>query len=307
MWNGTLRKKIHERTLKLEEEIVLSIKKTESLQVSEEKYKDLVAQLPETVWELDEKGTYTFINLHGLHSFGYTTEGLNKGLSIFQTMAPEDCERARENLEKRVRGEQFGSNEYIMVRKDGTRFPALIRMVEAKAPFTSGHQKRVADLARTIAREMGFSHKQIEGIRVAGSLHDLGMIGVPGEILSSPRTLTDYEFVLIKTHPVVGYDILKDVEFPWPVADIIVQHHEHKDGSGYPYGVQGEAILPEARILAVADVVEAVASHRPYRPAMSIDAALEIINSGRGNLYDPPVVDTCVRLFREKGYQLKES
>jgi hypothetical protein len=119
--------------------------------------------------------------------------------------------------------------------------------------------------------------------------------------------ISGYEFALVKTHPVVGYDILKDVEFPWSVADIIVQHHERMDGSGYPYGVQGEAILPEARILAVADIVEAVASHRPYRPARSIDAALEIINSGRGNLYDPAVVDTCVRLFRGKGYHLKES
>jgi PAS domain S-box-containing protein len=188
----------------------------------------------------------------------------------------------------------------------GNTIQVISSMIKAKAPFTADHQTRVADLARSIAKEMGLSSDQIESIRVAGSLHDLGMIGIPGEILSTPRRLTDYEFELVKTHPAVAHDILKDVDFPWPIADIIVQHHERLDGSGYPHGIQGETILLDARILAVADVVESIASHRPYRPAMGIDQALEIIVAGRGTLFDPVVVDTCVRLFRDEGYHLKE-
>jgi len=188
----------------------------------------------------------------------------------------------------------------------GNTIQVISSMIKAKAPFTADHQIRVADLARTIAKTMGLTPDRIEGIRVAGSLHDLGMIGIPGEILSSPRRLTDYEFELVKTHPTVAYDILKDVDFPWPIAHIIVQHHERIDGSGYPGGIQGEAMFLEARILAVADVVESIASHRPYRPAAGIDEALEIIMAGRGTLFDPVVVDACVQLFREMGYQLKE-
>lgn len=179
-------------------------------------------------------------------------------------------------------------------------------MVKEKAPFTSGHQKRVSDLARTMATMLRLAPEQIEGIRVAGSLHDLGMIGIPGEILSAPRRLTDYELGLIKSHPVVGFNILKDIEFPWPVANIIIQHHERLNGSSYPYGLRGEEITLDARIIAVADIVEAVASHRPYRPALGIEKALEIVTNGAGTLYDPAVVDTCVSLFREKGYQLVE-
>lgn len=182
----------------------------------------------------------------------------------------------------------------------------IFSMIEAKAPFISGHQKRVSDLARTIAGAMDLSHEQIEGVRVAGSLHDLGMIAVPGELLGTPRRLTDYEFNLLKTHPLIGYNILKDIEFPWPVADIILQHHERMDGSGYPNGIRNDAILVEARILAVADVVEAIASHRPYRPASSIDTALKTIEDSSGILYDPSVVDKCVSLFREKGYRFRE-
>ncbi len=180
-------------------------------------------------------------------------------------------------------------------------------MIRAKAPFTADHQIRVADLARTIAKEMGLSSDEIESVRVAGSLHDLGMIGIPGEILSTPRRLNNYEFELVKTHPAMAYDILKDVDFPWPIANIIVQHHERLDGSGYPYSLKGEAIVQEACILAVADVVESIVSHRPYRPARTIDEALEIIEAGRGKLYDPAVVDKCVLLFREKGYRFKEA
>ena len=179
---------------------------------------------------------------------------------------------------------------------------AMALTVETRDPYTSGHQRRVADLARSIAHEMGLPEDQVDGLRMAGIVHDLGKIAVPAEILSKPTKLTDLEFALIKVHPQISYDILKDIDFPWPVAEIVLQHHERMDGSGYPQGLKGENILLEARILMVADVVEAIASHRPYRPALGIDAALEEIEKNKGILYDPEVVEVCLRLFKEKGY-----
>ena len=181
---------------------------------------------------------------------------------------------------------------------------SISMIVEMKDPYTSGHQQRVADLARSIATEMGLSADRQDFIRTASSIHDIGKIAVPAEILSKPTKLTDLEFGLIKTHSQSGYDILKNIEFPWPVADVVLQHHERMDGSGYPHGLKGENISLEARILAVADVVEAIASHRPYRPAPGIDVALEEISRNRGIFYDADAVDACLRLFREKGYTL---
>ena len=175
---------------------------------------------------------------------------------------------------------------------------------EARDPYTAGHQKRVADLARAIATEMGLSYNTIEGIRMAGAIHDIGKISVPSEILCKPANLTNLEFSLIKNHSQFSYEIIKDVESPWPLADIVHQHHERMDGSGYPQGLEGENILIEARILAVADVVEAMASYRPYRLALGIEAALEEIKKNKGILYDDTVADACLRLFREKGYQI---
>ncbi|MEK7369608.1 MAG: HD domain-containing phosphohydrolase, partial [Planctomycetota bacterium] len=179
----------------------------------------------------------------------------------------------------------------------------LVATVETRDPYTAGHQQRVAHLARAIAAEMGLSLGQIEGIRMASAIHDIGKIAVPAEILSKPGKITETEFDIIKTHPQVGYDILKGIEFPWPVARIVLQHQERLDGSGYPAGLKGDEIITEARILAVADVVEAMASHRPYRPALGIDKALEEISKSKGILYDANVVDVCVRLFREKGFK----
>jgi PAS domain S-box-containing protein len=181
---------------------------------------------------------------------------------------------------------------------------AMASTVETRDPYTAGHQLRVADLARSIAAEMHLNKDQIDSIRMASSIHDIGKIALPAEILSKPTKLTDLEFGLIKTHSQSGYDILKDIEFPWPVADVVLQHHERMDGSGYPHGLKGENISLEARILAVADVVEAITSHRPYRAALGIDVALEEISRNRGILYDADVVDACLKLFREKGYTL---
>jgi putative nucleotidyltransferase with HDIG domain len=174
---------------------------------------------------------------------------------------------------------------------------------EAKDPYTAGHQKRVADLARAIATEMKLPHDTIEGIRMAGSIHDIGKLSVPAEILSKPTKLTNLEFSLIKEHTRVGYEMLKNVESPWPLAQIVYQHHERMDGSGYPRNLKGDEILMGARIIAVADVVEAMASHRPYRSGLGIEAALEEIEKNKGVLYDTAVADACLRLFREKGYQ----
>ncbi|RKY95842.1 MAG: hypothetical protein DRQ06_02825 [Candidatus Hydrothermota bacterium] len=181
----------------------------------------------------------------------------------------------------------------------------VVRIVETRDPYTAGHQMKVAELAAAIAREMGLDKRRVRTIYVAGMLHDIGKIHIPAEILSKPSALTEAEMNIIKTHPVVGYDILKNIDFDGPVAEIVLQHHERLDGSGYPRGLKGDEILLEARILGVADVVEAMASHRPYRPAMGIDKALEEIKKYSGILYDPEVVKACLRVF-EKGFTWTE-
>ena len=179
----------------------------------------------------------------------------------------------------------------------------LANTVEIKDPYTAGHQRRVSQLSCAMARELGWSPDRVEGIQVLCFLHDLGKIAVPAEILNKPGKISPTEFSLIKVHPQVGYDILEDIAFPWPVAQGVLQHHERLDGSGYPSGLTAEAITPEAKILAVADVVEAMASHRPYRPALEIEKALEEITQNRGKLYDPDAVDVCVRLLTEKDFR----
>jgi len=180
---------------------------------------------------------------------------------------------------------------------------ALVFALERRDPYTAGHQKRVANLACAIAKEMGLSKKKIEGIRLAGIVHDIGKIQIPTEILIKPEHLSDIEFIMIKTHPQVGYDILKAIDFPYPVAQIILQHHERIDGSGYPAGLRAEEICLEAKILAVADVVEAMSSHRPYRPALGITAALNEVKKNRGIIYDAKVVDACLQLFFKKKFR----
>ncbi len=181
----------------------------------------------------------------------------------------------------------------------------IISTVEARDPYTAGHQRRSADLARAIATEMKLSQDRIEGIRIACSIHDLGKLSIPAEILSKPRKLTEDEFSLIKEHARKGYDILKNVESSWPLAEIVYQHHERMDGSGYPRNLKGDEILMEARILAVSDIVEAMASHRPYRAALGIDAVLKEIDDNRGILYDPEAVDACLNYSGKKVFNLK--
>jgi PAS domain S-box-containing protein len=183
---------------------------------------------------------------------------------------------------------------------------AVSTMVELRDPYTAGHERRVGTLAGAIGAEMGLPEQTCTGLDHIGRIHDIGKITVPAEILSRPGKLSDIEFSIIKTHPQAGYDVLKDILFPWPVATAVLQHHERLDGSGYPKGLKGDEIILEARVMAVADVVEAIASHRPYRPTLGIEAGLEEIVKFRGLRYDEAAVDACVRLFREKGFRLPE-
>jgi len=180
----------------------------------------------------------------------------------------------------------------------------ITAMLEKKDYYTVGHQRRVAKLACSIAKEMNFPEDKIAQIKTAAQIHDIGKISLPVEILTKSNPLTDLERGIIKTHPQVAYDILSSVDFPWPVTLMVMQHHERMDGSGYPRGIPARGILPEARIIAVADVVEAVASHRPYRPRLGLDVALDEIEKNSGKLYDPDFARACLRLFREKRFSL---
>ena len=183
---------------------------------------------------------------------------------------------------------------------------AIAGMIETRDPYTSGHQARVAQLAVAIARQLGLSEEEIEGIRVAAILHDIGKMTVPAEILSKPGDITEAEFALIQQHPAAAHGILKGIVFPWPIADIVLQHHERLNGRGYPQGLAKDAIRLEARIIAVADTVEAMSSHRPYRPALGIDAALDEIRRHKGTRYDAEVVDACVRLIESAEFEFAE-
>lgn len=181
---------------------------------------------------------------------------------------------------------------------------AITKTVETRDPYTAGHQKKVADIAKEIAKDMGLSRDVIESVNLAGQIHDLGKIAIPSEILNKPGRINEIEFALIKTHPEMGYEIVKNIDFPWPIADIVFQHHEKIDGSGYPRGLKGDNILIQARIISVADVLEAMASHRPYRAALGIDAAFMELKKNSGKLFDRDVVDSCLRIFKDKGFNI---
>ena len=213
-------------------------------------------------------------------------------------------------LERQTRDQLKQTAEELRV--NGQRFQkamegsvqAIALAVEMRDPYTSGHQNRVADLACAIARHMGLSEDRIYGLHMASVIHDLGKLTIPGEILCKPGRLSGPEYAMIKTHVQSGYDILKKIDFPWPLADIVIQHHERIDGSGYPQGLSGDDILLEARILSVADVFETIGSHRPYRPSLGIQKAMNEITENSGRLYDPEVVEACLVLINEVGYRL---
>lgn len=206
------------------------------------------------------------------------------------------------DVSERVKAQEEIERGYISLRN--LLFDSIHAMsiaLEFRDPYTAGHQMRVAGLAVAIAKELKISEEQVRGVYLAGIVHDIGKINVPSDILSRPSKLTNPEYQLIQVHAEAGYKILRDVDYPWPIAETVYQHHERLDGSGYPRKLAGDAIILEARIIAVADVVEAMASHRPYRPALGIEAALDEIRKGSGNIYDEKIVDACLSVF-EKGF-----
>ncbi len=213
-------------------------------------------------------------------------KAINDGINYFKAM---EAERALQGMEKwRKIMEELVS--------------AFVALMETRDPYTAGHQQKVTILACAIGEELGLDTAQIEAIRLAATVHDIGKIYVPAEFLNKPGRLTDAEFNIIKTHPQVGYDILKTIEFEYPISIIVQQHHERIDGSGYPMGLTGEETLLEARIIAVADVVEAMNAHRPYRPSLGLEAALEEIEGKKGLIYDPDVATSCIKLFQVNGF-----
>jgi putative nucleotidyltransferase with HDIG domain len=213
------------------------------------------------------------------------------GAALWRARTSDELRRSEERLRRTLENSVY----------------ALAAMAEQRDPYTAGHQKRVAELSCEIARDLGLPEEKVEGIRIGALVHDVGKIGIPFELLTKPSLLTEVEFAVVRTHPAVGHSVLKTMDFPWAVADIALQHHEHLDGSGYPAGLCGEAICLEARIVRVADVVEAMACHRPYRPALGLGAALEHISRESGVLYDPGAADACLRLFYEKGFRFSDS
>lgn len=213
----------------------------------------------------------------------------------------------RTGAERNCMATQQKQHETVLHQSLVDSIQAIATTLELRDPYTAGHQRRVATLASAIGEEMGLSPHQIEGMHLAASIHDVGKIRVPAEILNRPGKLMPLELELIRTHAQSGYDIVKDVRFPWPIARIIVEHHERVDGSGYPNGRHGDQLLLESKIVTVADVVEAMTSHRPYRPGLGLDAALEHVAEYRGVWYDAAVVDACLRLFREDRFRFEST
>jgi putative nucleotidyltransferase with HDIG domain len=240
----------------------------------------------------------TIADLNLISSMGHQVSVAIQNAQLYQA--------AQRELEERKRAEEELQQSFDRLRTtlEGT-VNALAALAEARDPYTAGHQQRVAHLASAIADEIGLPEEEVLGIRMAGLVHDIGKIYVPAEILSKPTKLTEIEMEMIRIHPLTAYEILTTVEFPWPVAEIVYQHHEKIDGSGYPRGLVGHEMLLAARVLCVADIVEAMASNRPYRPAYGIEEALQEISQHSGTFYEADAVDACLKLFREKGFKLQ--
>lgn len=252
--------------------------------------------------------TDTDEKLHGfeLGAVDFVTKPFQREELLARVRVHLEVDRLRNHLEDAVQERTHKLQEsQAQQRKTLVDFVAMLgSTVELRDPYTAGHQRRVADLASAIARGLQWPPEQIEGLYLASVVHDFGKIRVPTEILCKPGKLKELEFRLVQEHSKTGYDILQSIVFPWPIAQTVYQHHERLNGSGYPQGLHGPDILPEAKVLAVADVVEAMMSHRPYRPSLGPEIALQEIEAHRGVLYEPAVVDTCIRLFREQGYRL---
>jgi len=252
--------------------------------------------------ELIEKNQLTFESVHICKNKPLTPVEVNS--RIIDSGGRQLIVSAVRDISERKRtAEELRQTSLRLQRAIEGAINAVALTTEIRDPYTAGHQHRVAKLACSISRELGLSNEQIEGVRVAGTLHDIGKIYVPAEILSRPGRLRQNEINLVKDHAQVGYDLLSTIEFPWPVAQIVLQHHERINGSGYPLGLSGDDIMIEAKIMSVADVVEAMASHRPYRPALSIEEALLEISQQRGVLYSPDAVDACIKVFTQKGFK----
>ena len=259
------------------------------------------------------------IFITALAETGHKTRGFEVGGVDYITKpfhAAEVLARVRTHLALKEMREELNSQNIILeqkVRKRtvqltemlGATIQAMALAVETRDPYTAGHQQRVARLACAIAGKMGMDKDRIEAIRFAGILHDIGKIRIPVSILTRPGKMLEAEMKMIRIHPQVGYDILRAIPSPWPIAEMVLQHHEKMDGSGYPQGLTGDRILPEARILTVADVMEAESSYRPYRPALGVDFALEQIESKQGSLYDADAVAACLELFRKEHFKLE--
>jgi PAS domain S-box-containing protein/putative nucleotidyltransferase with HDIG domain len=238
------------------------------------------------------------------HFFDADQIALLEEMSVDISFALDNFER--EALRLRAEEERAVALNKLKKSLDGC-IQMAATVTEMRDPYTAGHQKRVAKLATAIAGEMGLNEEQIDGVHFGSLIHDVGKIAIPAEILSKPGRLTEIELMLIKTHPQAGYNILKGIDFPWPVSQMILQHHERLDGSGYPLGLKGDDIILEAKILIVADVVEAMSSHRPYRPGLGIEVALAEIERNRGRYYDSKIVDVCLNLFREKKFDFSDN
>jgi len=252
-----------------------------------------------SVSETDEK-------VHGFEvgAVDFVTKPYQRDELLARVRTHLELNRLRNHLEDLVeeRTAELRESEIRLRTSLLDSITALAAIVEMRDPYTAGHQHRVAQLAIAIAKELQLPAEQVEGIHLAGVVHDVGKIRVPAEILTKPGKLTGLEFSIIKEHAQNGYEILSNIDFPWPIAEIVLQHHERLDGSGYPQALNNGKVLLEAKILAVADVVESMMSHRPYRPALGIDAALENIALNKGTLFDPSVVDACIKLFRESDF-----